>query len=225
MPVGQYPIAETIIRQLRFYGVREVTFAVGYLHQLLEAYFGDGSAWDLHINYLREELPLGTAGPLAQLREFDEPLLVMNGDILCDLDFSAFYRAHLDSGAEISIAAYSRSVNIDFGVLRANASHMLEDYIEKPSYDFQVSMGIYAISPSILPLITPHERCDFPDLVKALLQRSRPVKLFPFDGIWLDIGRGEDYQAATEVFEQNQSRLLPAPQNIATGRRVSTASP
>ena len=103
MPVGNFPIAEILVRQLRQYGVEEITFAVGYLHQLIEAYFGNGSRWRVKIDYLYEDRPLGTAGPLARLKSFDEPLIVLNGDILTDLNFERFYQAHLDSGSEITI--------------------------------------------------------------------------------------------------------------------------
>jgi NDP-sugar pyrophosphorylase family protein len=209
MPVGNYPIAEMIVRQLRHYGVTEITFAVGYLHQLIEAYFGDGSRWGVSIKYLVEDQPLGTAGPLAHLDGFDAPLIVLNGDILTDLDFAHFYAVHLDSDSDITIASYTKKVNIDLGVMKTDAANVLVDYIEKPQYSFLVSMGIYVFSPSVLRFIPRDERFDFPDLVKCLIANHRPVKAFPFDGIWLDIGRSEDYLSAAEVFEKHESRLLP----------------
>lgn len=209
MPVGNYPIAETLVRQLQHYGVREITFAVGYLHQLIEAYFGDGSKWGVRIKYLHEDLPLGTAGPLAKIEDFREPLLVLNGDILTDLNFSKLYRSHLDSGADITIAAYDKPVKIDLGVLATGDGNNLTDYIEKPEYRFKVSMGIYVFSPSVLPFIPENERFDFPDLVIKLLKLNKSIQTFPFAGLWLDIGRTEDYFNAAEVFEQNLERLLP----------------
>lgn len=210
MPVGNYPIAETLVRQLRHHGVREITFAVGYLHQLIEAYFGDGSNWGVNISYLREEQPLGTAGPLGKLTQFTEPLIVLNGDILTDLNFSELYRRHLDSNAEITIAAYNKQVKIDLGVLETDGNQRLNNYIEKPEYSFRVSMGIYVISPTVLPYIPVEERFDFPDLVHKLLDSGGKIQTFPFNGIWLDIGRSEDYAGATEMYEQNLAKLLPA---------------
>lgn len=209
MPVGNYPIAETLVRQLQHFGVREITFAVGYLHQLIEAYFGDGSSWGVNIKYLREDQPLGTAGPLARITDFDEPLIVLNGDILTDLDFGRLYQAHIDSSADITIAAFDKRVKIDLGVLQANQNNLLTNYIEKPEYSFQVSMGIYVISPAVLQFIPPTDRFDFPDLVQTLLKVQHKVQVHPFNGIWLDIGRSEDYLNASEIFEQNLDRLLP----------------
>lgn len=223
MPVGNYPIAETLVRQLRHHGVRDITFAVGYLHQLIEAYFGDGKNWRVNITYLREEQPLGTAGPLAKLQAFSEPLIVLNGDILTDLDFAQLYKVHLDSNADITIAGYNKRVKIDLGVLESDDNQRLIDYIEKPEYSFRVSMGVYVFSPAVLQFIPPDERFDFPDLVHKLLKCGRKVQIYPFNGIWLDIGRTEDYASASEVFEQNLDLLLPRDQTPSPTRLQPSA--
>ncbi len=224
MPVGNYPIAETIVRQLRYYGFTEVTFAVGYLHQLIEAYFGDGATWDVRIDYLREDRPLGTAGPLANLTDFDRPLLVMNGDILTDLDYRRFYQSHLDSRAELSIAAFEKQINIDLGVLETDAQASVTHYLEKPSYSHKVSMGVYAFSPSVLELIPAGVRCDFPDLVQSLLTLERRVKAYSHRGLWLDIGRTEDYLSAADVMDTHADRLLPT-QPLVASTSTGIASP
>lgn len=224
MPVGNYPIAETIVRQLRHYGITKITFAVGYLHQLIEAYFGDGAAWDVRIDYLREDRPLGTAGPLANLPNFDRPLLVMNGDILTDLDYRRFYQSHLDSRAELSIAVFEKAINIDLGVLETDAQGLVTHYLEKPSYSHKVSMGVYVFSPSVLELVPTGARYDFPDLVQSLLTRGRPVNAFAHHGLWLDIGRTEDYLSAADVMDAYTDRLLPA-QHSVTSPSTGIASP
>ena len=211
MPVGNYPIAEIIVRQLRYYGIENITFAVGYLHQLIEAYFGDGSRWDVKIDYLYEERPLGTAGPLARLDKFDEPLIVLNGDILTDLNFADFYQAHLASDSDITIASFTKKINIDLGVIKTDAATAVVDYIEKPQYSFQVSMGVYVFSPTVVHFIPEDRHFDFPDLVKALISAHRRVEVYPLEGLWLDIGRTEDYFNAADVFERYRSVLLPAP--------------
>ena len=210
MPVGNYPIAEIIVRQLRYYGIENITFAVGYLHQLIEAYFGDGSRWDVKIDYLYEERPLGTAGPLARLDKFDEPLIVLNGDILTDLNFADFYQAHLASDNDVTIASFTKKINIDLGVIKTDASKAVVDYIEKPQYFFQVSMGVYVFSPTVVHFIPEDRHFDFPDLVKALISAHRRVEICPLEGLWLDIGRTEDYFNAADVFERYHSVLLPA---------------
>ncbi len=222
MPVGNYPIAEILVRQLQHYGVNEITFAVGYLNQLIEAYFGDGRRWEVEVKYLRETSPLGTAGPLAQLADFNQPLLVMNGDILTDLDFGRFYQAHLDSGAEISVATYTKTVKIDLGVIVSNRRNEIVEYLEKPTSTYQVSMGVYAFSPAVLNLIPPGERFDFPDLVTRLIAADRKVRVYPHDGLWLDIGRSEDYLAAADVMEQNYTKLMPGVVDPVGSYRIET---
>jgi NDP-sugar pyrophosphorylase family protein len=209
MPIGNYPIAEIIVRQLRYYGFESITFAVGYLHQLVEAYFGDGSRWGVKIDYLYEERPLGTAGPLARLDKFDEPLIVLNGNILTDLNFADFYQAHLVSDNDITIASFTKEINIDLGVIKIDAATVV-DYIAKPQYSFQVSMGVHVFSPTIVHFIPEDRHFGFSDLVKALISARRHVKVYPFEGLWLDIGRTEDYANATDVFERYRSTLLPA---------------
>jgi NDP-sugar pyrophosphorylase family protein len=210
MPVGNYPIAEIIVRQLRHYGIENITFAVGYLHQLIEAYFGDGSRWGVKIDYLYEERPLGTAGPVARLDKFDESLIVLNGDILTDLNFADFYQAHLASDNDITIASFTKKMDIDLGVVKTDAATAVVDYIEKPQYSFQVSMGVYVFSPTVVYFIPEDRHFNFPDLVKALISAHRRVEVYPFEGLWLDIGRTEDYFNASEVFERHRSALLPA---------------
>jgi NDP-mannose synthase len=211
MPVGDYPIAEIIVRQLRYYGVHHITFAVGNLHQLIEAYFGDGSRWGVKIDYLYEERPLGTAGPLARLDKFDEPLLVLNGDILTDLDFANVCQAHLASVSDITVASFTKKIILDLDVIKTDAATAVVDYIDKPRYSFQVSMGVYVCSPTIVHFIPEDRRFDFPDLIRALISAHRGVTALPLEGIWLDIGRTEDYRRATDVLERCRSILLPAP--------------
>jgi NDP-mannose synthase len=209
MPVSNYPIAEIIVRQLRYYGIENITFAVGYLHHLVEAYFGDGSPWGVKIDYLYEERRLGTAGPLARLDKFDEPLIVLNGDILTDLNFADFYQAHLAADNDITIASFTKKIDIDLAVIKTDAANAVTDYDAKPQYLFEVSMGVYVFSPTVVHFIPENRHFDFLDLVKALMFAHRHVAVYPFEGIWLDIGRTEDYLSAADVFARYRSVLLP----------------
>jgi len=208
MPLGETPILEIILRQLAHHGFEEVTLAVGYLAELIEAYFGDGSRQGLTLRYSRERDPVGTAGPLALVDGLDEPFLVMNGDVLTTLNFGAFLAGHAESGADISIATFPRTQTVDFGVIESDESGMVTGYVEKPSSEFLVSMGINAVSPTALEHVTRGERLDFPDLVLRLLAAGRPVRSVPFDGYWLDIGRHDDFALAQSEFEQRKAELL-----------------
>ncbi len=209
MPIGDMPILEVVLRQLRRHGVTRVTMAVGYLAELLQAFFGDGHRMGLPIDYSREEQPLGTVGPLTLIDGLDDTFLMMNGDILTDLDFGALVAHHRRSGAVATIASYVREVKIDFGVIEVGKDGLLTDYVEKPQFEYRVSMGIYVFEPEVLGYLKKGERLDFPDLVKLLLREGRPVASYPFTGYWLDMGRPDDYARAIEEFERRRAEFLP----------------
>jgi NDP-sugar pyrophosphorylase family protein len=209
MPIGDKPILDIVIQQLRRNGFTEVTLAVGHLAELLMAYFGDGERFGVRIRYSREDQPLGTAGPLGLVDGLTEPFLVMNGDILTALDYRGMYDAHRSSGAIATLAAFPRPVKIDLGVVHFDADGILTQYIEKPTHDYWVSMGVYIFDPRVRDHIGPQERIDLPDLLKRLRDRGETVRCHVYRDYWLDIGRVEDYQQAVADFERLRDRLLP----------------
>ncbi len=208
VPVGDMPILEIVLRQLKSYNITDITMAVGHLAELLMAYFGDGNKLGLHITYSKEEQPLGTAGPLALIPNLTDDFLVMNGDILTTLDFEAFLAYHQRHRAIATIAMHERTVKIDLGVIETNATNELVEYIEKPTYQYRVSMGIYAFQPNVLRYIAPGERLDFPDLVHRLLQHKEKIMGYPYAGNWLDIGRPDDYEQAVEEFSRLRTEFI-----------------
>lgn len=212
MPIGDMPILEVLIHQMRRAGVDDITLTVGHLAELLRAFFQDGERLGTHIHYSYEEKPLGTAGPLKRIPNLKETFLVLNGDILTDLDFGALVDFHRRSKALVSIAAYKREVKIDLGVLQLGPNPFINGYIEKPVYNFQVSMGIYVFEPQALEYI-PADTCfDFPELILRLLENGQPVAAFPFNGYWQDLGRPDDYEQAIQDFEALRSHFLPTEQ-------------
>ncbi|MHA2427034.1 MAG: nucleotidyltransferase family protein [Candidatus Hermodarchaeia archaeon] len=207
MPVGDRPILEIIIRQLKKYGFSRVTMAVGYLAELIEAYFNNGNKYGIEIDYSRENEPLGTIGSLSLVDGLDTTFLVMNGDILTNLDYLKLVDFHKRNQAVATIATYNKEVKIDLGILEMDEGFRLKQYIEKPALKYDVSMGIYVFEPEILEFIEPNGYLDFPDLVLALMKAGREVIAFPFNGYWLDIGRHEDYDRAQEEFETLKEKL------------------
>lgn len=208
MPLGDVPILDIIIRQLKFHGFAEIIMAVGYLAELLMSYFGDGGRYDLKISYAKEETPLGTAGPLTQIPELDQTFLVMNGDILTTLPYIKLVEYHKERRATATIAMHKRIVKIEMGVMETNEVHEVAAYIEKPTLLYQVSMGVYVFEPRVRDYIPVGERMDFPELVQVLLRHGEKVVAYPYDGYWLDIGSPEDYRRAMSEFEVMRSSLL-----------------
>ncbi len=211
MPVGDYPIAEILMRQLKRAGVKDVVLAVGHMSELLRAFFGDGERLGMQIDYSFEDQPLGTAGPIAAVIDrMGDNFIVTNGDLLTTLDFGAMYRDHVASGAAATIGLYRREVKIDFGVVDFGADNRLERYREKPVFSFEVSMGVNVLrAEAVRPYLEPDRYLDIPDLMTRLAADGKLVRGFRNECYWLDIGRVEDYHIATQVFEENHDQFLP----------------
>jgi NDP-mannose synthase len=212
MPIGDRPVLDIVIRQLRRAKFERVTIATGYLAELIEAFFRDGKVYDVPIDYFREREPLGTVGALALIEDLDEPFLVMNGDVLTDMDYTALFEHHVASGAAVTVAATRRHVNISLGVMEFGnpaTPERLTHYIEKPTLSYEVSMGVYCFAPRVLDHIEPNVRLDFPDLILRLLALGERVNAWRPDVYWLDLGRHDDYEQAMQDFDSVRHRLLP----------------
>jgi NDP-sugar pyrophosphorylase family protein len=208
VPLGEQPILEIIIRQLVRAGFNHITLAVNHQAEIIKAFFQDGKRWGVHIDYALEDTPLGTMGPLKRIVDLPEHFLIMNGDILTDLDYTAFYAAHISSGAPFTISSYSREQLVDYGVLDT-LDGSLVNLREKPKLNCEVSMGIYMASRRILDFIPAEGAFGFDHLMHAMIRSEIPVRVACFSGHWLDIGRPDDYKAASDIFEKNQHVFLP----------------
>lgn len=208
MPVDDMPILEVVIRQLKYHGFKQITFSVGYLAELIEAFFGNGEKWGIKIDYSREAKPLGTAGPLALIKNLNKPFLVMNGDLLTTLNYTDFMKAHNRLKVMATVGLYQRSVKIDLGIIKTNEKHIVTEYIEKPTLNYDISSGIYAFNPEVIKYIPKNQRFDLPDLVRLLIRNNKVVTAYKFKGYWLDIGRVDDYAQAVEIFCKYRRRFL-----------------
>lgn len=209
MPIGDMPILEVMLMQMKRAGVEEVILTVGHLASLLRAYFGYGEQWNMNIHYSYEDEPLGTAGPLALVKGLQDTFMVTNGDVLTTLKLKDLLDFHRKEGGIATIAVHQRQVRIDLGVVQSNADHVITGYIEKPKYDYTVSMGIYIFEPRVLSFIPENEYLDFPDLVLKLIDSGEKVLAYPFDGYWMDLGRPDDYEQANIDFKSMKLQFLP----------------
>ncbi len=196
LPVGERPVLEMLLRWLRRNGATDVYITTGYLGHLIRTFCGDGRRWDLRISYTEEREPLGTIGALSLLRdELDETFLVINGDVLTDLHLNGFIATHRQRGSALTIATARRSVRMDFGIIEAEQQRVVR-FREKPGLSHLVSMGIYCMDPKLLQHVPCGIPFGFDDLMFRLLELNVPVGTFLHDGLWLDIGRIEDFQKA-----------------------------
>lgn len=209
MPIGEMPILEVLIRQMKAAGVEDIFLTVGHLSGLLKAFFQDGEQWGLKIHYCYEDFPLGTVGSLANISDLDDTFLMTNGDVLTTLDFKTLVAYHKSQGAMATIAMHRRKVKIDFGVLQMDGGTLITGILEKPTYEYLVSMGIYVFQPDVIRYIPKDQYLDFPDLIISLIAAGEKVAGYPFDGYWQDLGRPDDYEQATIDFDNMRAQFIP----------------
>lgn len=210
MPLGEMPVLEVLLRQLRRHGVTDIVLAVSHLGHLIEAYFGDGRQLGVRLSYSIEEHPLGTAGPIGVvLDRMDDDFIVANGDLLTTMDVAAMMAAHKRSGADATIGVHEKEWKIDFGLIDADPDMRFRDYREKPAQRHLVSMGIYVLKrEAVRNVLGADERLDMPDLMLRLRDGGRNVRCHLADCYWLDIGRPDDFALAQQVFAAERSRFL-----------------
>jgi NDP-sugar pyrophosphorylase family protein len=209
MPIVDKPILEIIIHQLKSQNLKDIVITVGHLGELIVNFFGDGSKLGVNIEYSKEDQPLGTAGGLGIIKEeLKDTFLMINGDTLTTLSLLDLIDCHKRDGAIATIALKKREIYIDFGIVELDSTSSVKGYVEKPTIDHLVSMGVYVFEPRVLEYIKAGEKLDFPDLIEALISNGENVKGFVFDGYWLDIGRPEDYEKANEEIEKIFPKLF-----------------
>jgi NDP-sugar pyrophosphorylase family protein len=201
VPIGTTPILEIIIKQLVNNGFDHITLSLNHMAEYISAFIGDGSKWNIKIDYSAEEKPLSTMGPLKLISDLPENFLVMNGDVLTDLNFSDFFNNHCSNNNIFTISSFQRSVKNDYGVLEINRNNQLVNFQEKPETQFDVSMGVYALNRAVLDYIPDNSFYGFDNLMIDLIKDNNFAKTVRHNGYWLDIGRPEDYERAIEEFD------------------------
>lgn len=208
MPVGERPVIELLLRWLRRQGVDQVFVTTGHLGHLLRILCGDGSRWDLRIEYSEESEPLGTIGALNLVRDqLTETFLVLNGDLITDLDLRALLRFHRDHGDWLTVAVTEKPVKIDLGVVECNGEHLIDGFREKPTLTYLISMGVYCMEPAVLDLIPRGIPFGFDDLMHRMLDEGINARVFRHTGRWMDIGWPEDFTLSQELAERGELPL------------------
>ncbi len=180
IPVGERPILEILIENLKTYGVTDIYLAVGYRAELIQLYFQDGQRFGINIHYSHEEKRLGTAGPLRLIRDrfgLSEPVLVMNSDIITKLNFQKFYQVHIQQGAALTLGVRQHEYIVPYGVVQME-EEQVRSIEERPKLSFHISCGIYVVSPHILDLVPDDQFFDMPDLIRGAIKSG--YKTFPY---------------------------------------------
>lgn len=200
LPVGEKPILQRIIEQLREAGIQDLVLATGYQSELIRAFCGDGSKFGVKVGYVYEQKPLGTAGPASALRgllDSGELLLLMNGDLITDLDFRAFVESSRASGCELTVAYAKYTYRSPYGVLSI-AEGSVQGVTEKPETEYAISAGIYCLSSAAIDLIPPDTFFSMPDLMTKLLAAGKRIQAYPITGTWMGLESIEHFNEAVQ---------------------------
>ena len=196
LPIGEHPVIELIVRRLALFGAQRITVAVNYLADLVESFLGDGRRFGVPIDYVREANPLGTAGPIGLVELWTGPLIVTNGDVLSDIDVQELLAWHRNKNASLTIATKIQSVRIESGVLTTDASLRVTGMVEKPLVQHRISLGTYVLDGGVLGHIVPNKHLEMPELALKLIDLGETVVAYDHSGLWLDIGRPDDFAKA-----------------------------
>lgn len=210
VPIGHVPVLEVLLRQLSDQGFSEAILSVDYLADLIRAYVAQRSELTrrMTISTVQDEVPTGTAGPLAGIEGLDETFVVLNGDVLTTLDIRDLVAAHRASGAMLTVATHKRSVRVPLGVLEINDAGRVVEYREKPELFYRAAMGINVYEPAALGFLKRGERLDFPDLVRRLIDAGQPVHSYETDCFWLDMGTPDEYETAQAEARVHLARYI-----------------
>jgi dTDP-glucose pyrophosphorylase len=193
LPVGERPLLENTVALLVSHGFRHLFISIHHLGDQIQTHFGDGEKFGCHIAYLRERKPLGTAGALSLLPERPrDPLLVVNGDLLTDVNLSALMDYHVETGCAATQCVREYVFQIPFGVVRCEEGQVI-GVEEKPLQRLLINAGIYVLSPALLKLVPVDHEISMPDLLAQARREGYRVAAFPIRERWIDIGRPEDY--------------------------------
>ena len=196
LPVGDRPLLQRIVEQLGQAGIRSIDITTHYEPEKIQQHFGDGSSFGTLLRYCHESEPLGTAGALRQLPvEREEPLLVINGDVLTTVNFRAMFDYHREHGAGITMGVRRYAMEVPYGVVDCDGP-LVKEIREKPEFSFFVNAGIYLVEPEVRALIPENQRFDMTDLIERLTESGGRAVSFPIHEYWLDIGRHDDYERA-----------------------------
>jgi len=202
LKVGDRPILETIILNFKKHGFVHIILSVRYKAEQIMDYFGDGSAFGVKIEYLKEEQRMGTAGALGLIQsKLEEDFFVMNGDLLTNMNFATMMEYHLNHKAHATMGVREYEYQVPYGVVHVEGNR-IQSIQEKPVQHFFVSGGVYILNPKVLSYIPPETFFDMPTLFERLIADKKRAISFPIRDYWLDIGRMEEFEKANREYDE-----------------------
>ena len=201
LTIGERPLIEDIVTQLREAGIRRVSITTHYKSEAINRHFGDGQKFGVEISYVNEDRPLGTAGALALMEPWKSPLLVVNGDILTRVSFRSMLAFHEEHDAMMTVGVRQYEWDVPYGVVETDEVE-IRRLSEKPTLRVLINAGVYVLEPQVHSYLVSGRRFDMTDLIGLLLKEKQRVISFPISEYWLDVGRRGDYEKAQADWEQ-----------------------
>lgn len=215
LPIGESSVLELQILSLKKHGITEIFVATNYMSQYVEAFLGDGSKYGISIQFSKENMPLGTCGPVTLLKDrIKEPFLLMNGDILTMLDFGRVFDFALGVDADLTVITKEIVTPFNFGKVLSEGDFIV-DVEEKPDFKLEILAGIYVLKPAIFDLIPENTYYGIDILIKDMLSKNMHVAKYLMKEYWLDIGRIDDYQVAQDAYKEHFTVLKNGTENGA----------
>ncbi|UZH55524.1 nucleotidyltransferase family protein [Salinimicrobium tongyeongense] len=203
LPLGEKPIIEHNIDRLISYGIRKIYISVKYLGEQIQDYFGDGSSKGISIEYVWEDKPLGTAGALALVENFEtDHILLMNSDLFTNVDFEDLYVDLINQEADMAVASTEYKVDVPYAVFETEGKEVME-FKEKPSYVYYSNAGIYILKKELISKIPQNKYYDITELMEELIKEGGKLIHNPILGFWIDIGKPVDYKQAQELVKHS----------------------
>jgi len=206
LPVGNRPLLEIIVNQLKESDIQNINVSVYHESNKIKDYFGDGKDFGVEITYSSESQPLGTAGALGLMSVPDRTTLVINGDILSAVDLRAMFDYHREHKADLTIAVSQQDFQVPYGIIQCEGSYVTS-LSEKPLLHYFINAGIYLLEPSVYALIPEGEKYDMTDLINSMLESDLAVAAFPVREYWIDIGEPEAYEKANEDMSEGRINI------------------
>jgi len=201
LKVGDKPILEQILLNFVEAGFHRFYISTHYMPEVIRDYFGDGEKWGVSIQYVHEDDPLGTGGALGLLPhdEIDQPMFMMNGDLLTSLNLHSFLEFHERQSGVATMCVREYEHQVPYGVITSEGTQ-IKSMVEKPVHRFFVNAGIYLLDPALVKSVAPGTRIDMPTLLEKEIDGGKAVNMFPIHEYWLDIGRMDDFKKAQSQF-------------------------
>ncbi len=201
LKVGGRPILHNIVDSFKDFGFHNFIFCVNYKSHIIEDYFEDGDRYGVNINYCHEEKRMGTAGALSLIEQrFDEPIFVVNGDVLTTVNYHNFLRFHSNANAVASMCVKKINFQMPYAQVQIDSNLGITELREKPVHNYHINTGIYLLNQTALDLIPKGQFFDMTTLFDELIQNGHTVKGFQMDEYWVDIGKKEDYFKALQDY-------------------------